>query len=52
LTQLNQKSIINNLPLKLHIEKASNKPLANKMSQLVLKGTRQQTLEEADNNLQ
>ena len=42
---------INSLALELLKEKAINKPLANKMAQLVLKGTRQQTLEDAFNNL-
>ena len=49
-TELKQK--INSLALELLKEKAINKPLANKMAQLVLKGTRQQTLEDAFNNLQ
>jgi len=43
---------INSLALKLLDEKAINKPLANKMKKLVLKGTRQQTLQDAYNNLQ
>ncbi len=38
--------------MKLLNEKAINKPLANKMAKLVLKGTRQQTLQDAYNNLQ
>ena len=43
---------INSLALQLLNEKAINKPLANKMAKLVLKGTRKQTLEDAFNNLQ
>ena len=43
---------INSLALELLNEKAINKPLANKMKKLVLKGTRKQTLEDAFNNLQ
>jgi hypothetical protein len=43
---------INSLALELLNEKAINKPLANKMIKLVLKGTRKQTLEDAFNNLQ
>ena len=43
---------LNSLALKLSDEKAINKPLANKMKKLVLKGTRQQTLQDAYNNLQ
>ena len=43
---------INSLALQLLNEKAINKPLANKMAKLVLKGTRKQTLEDAYNNLQ
>ena len=40
------------MALKLLDEKAINKPLANKMAKLVLSRTRQQTLEDAYNNLQ
>jgi hypothetical protein len=43
---------INSLALELYKEKAINKPLANKVAQSVLKGTRQQTLEDAFNNLE
>jgi len=43
---------LNSLALKLLNEKAINKPLANKMAKLVLSRTRQETLQNAYNNLQ
>ena len=49
-TQLKIK--LNSLALKLLNEKAINKPLANKMAKLVLSRTRQETLQNAYNNLQ
>ena len=43
---------LNNLALKLSNEKAINKPLANKIAKLVYSRTRQETLQNAYNNLQ
>ena len=50
ITQLKLK--LNSLAIKLHQEKAINKPLLNKIGQLVQKRTRQPKLEDAYNSLQ
>ena len=50
ITQLKIK--LNTLALKLHKEKSINKPLLNKIGQLVQKRTRQPKLEDAYNSLQ